>query len=165
MKVTFLRNDSEADAQTIRALSESGNAALFVDVRRPDEYAQEHIEGNTLNLPVETIDSEASKASLAQRTTSNIQSIIYHCQSGRRTTNNETRILATIEATSFQGTVYCLANGFAHWQQLGLPTTAALTNAPMANTPATSSLAQMPQGGMSQLGILPEPQKAMKPQD
>ena len=51
---------------------------LIVDVRRPDEYAQEHITG-AINVPNETIEDEAPEALPDKE-----QMLLVYCRSGNR---------------------------------------------------------------------------------
>lgn len=54
-------------------------SAILIDVRSPEEYNEEHIEGATL-LPVDTIDEE----SISAITENKEAPIIVYCRSGNR---------------------------------------------------------------------------------
>lgn len=84
---------------------------VIVDVREPQEYAHEHIEGS-INVPLNKLSSLSSsdyKDKIA----------IFHCRSGKRTTLNE----SALSATPFKEK-YCMAGGIAEWKAANMPTVA-----------------------------------------
>ncbi|HEV7456559.1 MAG TPA: rhodanese family protein [Roseococcus sp.] len=90
------------------ALLKAGDAIL-VDVREADERARTHIPG-TAHLPVSRV-GEAELAVQAGKT------VIFHCQSGRRTAENAGALAARApgcEAMIVEG-------GLDAWRQAGLP--------------------------------------------
>lgn len=99
------------------ALLRRGEARL-IDVREPDEFAAEHIDG-ARNLPLSRFDPASLAASGATPT-------IFHCKSGRRSREALTRAAAAghTAARSLEG-------GIDAWKSSGFPTIA-LARAPIA---------------------------------
>ncbi len=89
--------------QEAKVLKDRG--ALIVDIREPDEFAREHIDG-ARNMPLSQIDKAAPhKAD---------EIVIYHCKSGMRTQANEAQLPAG------QCEAYVLAGGIEGWKAAGL---------------------------------------------
>jgi len=82
---------------------------VIIDVREPDEYAKEHIEGS-INIPLAKLQS--FDFSPYQNAT-----LIFHCKLGSRT-KQAAHILANIPCKQ----AYCLDGGIEQWKQMGLPT-------------------------------------------
>lgn len=82
---------------------------VIVDVREPQEYAHEHIEGS-LNVPLNKLAS--LNAGDYQH-----KIAIFHCRSGKRTVLNEN----ALNATPFKEK-YCLAGGISEWKTANMPT-------------------------------------------
>ena len=91
--------------QAMRLMEEKG--AKLVDIREPMEHARERIPGAEL-VPLSKMPSQALQQSPA---------VIFHCQSGNRTTANA-GVLAACGAPE----IYVLKGGIAGWKQAGLPT-------------------------------------------
>lgn len=90
---------------------------IFIDVREPEEFKYEHIEG-AVNIP------------LSQLTCTNWESyqgktVIFHCRSGTRTQMNGSALAATPCMQK-----YCLSGGISAWQAANLPTQK-MTKAPV----------------------------------
>ena len=67
---------SQAEAKAI--MDDRKNRAIILDVRRPDEYAEGHIE-NAINVPNESIiDREPTELPDKDRL------VLVHCRSGKR---------------------------------------------------------------------------------
>ncbi len=89
-------------------------SVAFIDVRTPDEYREEHIEGVT-NIPLDQLLTR--RAELANKKT-----VYIHCRSGVRS-----RHAATLLASLHEGaTIFCnVEGGIAAWAAAGLPTVSA----------------------------------------
>lgn len=85
-------------------------SAILIDIREPNEYAREHIVGARL-VPLSAIDAHDFDRERAAG-----KAVIFHCQSGRRTTANAARLLAT----GFKE-AYILEGGLSGWRAAGLP--------------------------------------------
>lgn len=85
-------------------------SAIVIDIRDPNEYAREHIQGARL-VPLATVDAHDFDR---ERTAG--KAVIFHCQSGRRTVANAARLIAA----GFKET-YVLEGGLNAWRQAGLP--------------------------------------------
>lgn len=88
-----------------------GDAAILVDVREPDEYAREHIEG-ARNLPLSRLQEAALAIPLGK-------SVVFHCRSGARTGSNAARLAAKTAPAD----ALIVAGGLDAWKQAGLPVT------------------------------------------
>lgn len=99
----------EISPQAALALIEQG--ATLVDIRDADEYAREHIPAARL-LPLGSIEQGATFAASADTV------VIFHCQSGNRTRNNQSRLIAAAATAQ----VKLLAGGIEAWRQAGLAT-------------------------------------------
>lgn len=85
-------------------------SAVLIDIREPDEYAREHIEGARL-VPLSRLES-ADFTKERQAT-----AVIFHCLSGNRTCVNAHRL----EALGLPA-VYVMDGGLMAWKVAGLPT-------------------------------------------
>ncbi|HCB2601477.1 TPA: rhodanese family protein [Citrobacter koseri] len=84
--------------------------ATLIDIRDADEYLREHIPDAQL-APLSTLEHGAFPAALrAER-------VIFHCQSGRRTSGNA----ATLQAVAAPAEVWLLEGGIEGWKAAGLP--------------------------------------------
>ena len=100
----------EISPQAALALIEQG--ATLVDIRDADEYAREHIRAARL-LPLGSIEQGATLSASADAV------VIFHCQSGNRTRNNQSRLIAAAAPAQAK----LLAGGIDAWRQAGLVTT------------------------------------------
>lgn len=73
--------------QEASSLMKSDEKVTLLDVRTPEEFAQEHIEGATL-IPLQTLESNLGSIAAAKN-----QNIIVYCHSGNRSVM-ASRILA-----------------------------------------------------------------------
>jgi len=85
-------------------------SAILVDIRDANEYAREHLQGARL-VPLSTVDAHDFDSERAAG-----KAVIFHCQSGRRTTANAARLIAA----GFKET-YVLEGGLNGWREAGLP--------------------------------------------
>ena len=83
--------------------------ALLVDVREADEFAARHISG-ALSLPLSLPDNGPLACGMNS-------SLIFTCQTGRRTGANSARLLARVPG----GRAFVLAGGVDAWAKAGLP--------------------------------------------
>lgn len=84
--------------------------AVLIDIREPTERAREAIPG-TLSCPLST-QNESALADLPRG-----KLLIFHCQSGRRTLENEDRL-----ACFGSGEAHILEGGLSAWKAAGYPT-------------------------------------------
>ena len=98
----------ETDARIASKLVDRGIAVL--DVRTPQEFAPEHLEG-AMNIDYSSPDFRERIASLDRR-----QPYLVYCGSGKRS-HNATRVMAEMGFRE----VYDLAGGIAAWKAAGLP--------------------------------------------
>lgn len=103
-----IRSISPSEAQQRQA-----EGALLVDIREPDEYAREYIPSARL-LSLSAIEKGARLENLTPNDT-----VIFHCQSGMRSTQNAAK-LAAITAPA---QVFLLEGGLDNWKKTGLPVT------------------------------------------
>ena len=100
----MIRSISPAEA---KRLMEEENA-LLVDIREPEEFAREHIEGARLAplsvLPVLAPDPDRERPA------------VFYCHSGRRAKDN----VATLEGRGFAAT-HLVEGGLEGWEKAGLP--------------------------------------------
>lgn len=92
------------DALTAKRLIDEG--ALLIDIREPNEHAQERVPG-ARNQPLSRlapIDACGAKA------------VIFHCRSGARTALNSRRLAAAAGCQA-----YLLGGGIDAWKRAGLP--------------------------------------------
>jgi rhodanese-related sulfurtransferase len=95
------------DARTVRAWLEKGEA-LLIDVREPDEHARERIAGARL-VPLSRFELASPAADPDKR-------LVFHCNSGNRTTQAAEQL-----RRASAGKVYQLAGGLQAWKRAGLP--------------------------------------------
>jgi rhodanese-related sulfurtransferase len=81
----------------------------LVDIREPDEFAREHIEG-AVSLPL-------SKLEQAHLNLGPARNVVFHCGSGARTSNACGRLLAIAD-----GSASVMDGGLNAWKREGLPT-------------------------------------------
>lgn len=94
-----------------RALALIEHGATLVDIRDADEYAREHIAAARL-LPLSALEQGTTLQATADTV------VIFHCQSGNRTRNNEIRLIAAAAPAQ----VKIVEGGIDGWKQAGLPT-------------------------------------------
>ncbi|HHI2214570.1 rhodanese family protein [Enterobacter cloacae] len=93
--------------QQANALIDDG--AKLIDIRDPDEYAREHIPA-AQSVPLDTLPGALNAGAG--------ETVIFHCQSGARTSNNAARLAQA--ASPAQALV--VEGGIQGWKQAGLPT-------------------------------------------
>lgn len=86
----------------------TSNQVVLVDVREPDEYAREHIEGS-VSVPLSAYESAHLKLEAGK-------TVVFLCRGGQRTTMSCERLASRIE-----GQAYRLEGGLMAWRQAGLP--------------------------------------------
>ncbi|VDZ86792.1 rhodanese family protein [Kluyvera intermedia] len=91
------------------ALVEQG--ATLIDIRDADEYAREHIPAARL-FPLSAMEQGAT----LQATVDSV--VIFHCQSGNRTRNNLSRLIAAAAPAKIK----IVDGGIDAWRQAGLTT-------------------------------------------
>lgn len=101
----MLKTLSPAEAAS---LVDAGHA-LLVDVREADEFAARHIPG-ALSLPLSLPDNGPLACGMNS-------SLIYTCQTGRRTAANAGRL----QARAPGGSAFVLEGGVDAWARAGLP--------------------------------------------
>ena len=85
-------------------------AAVLIDVRQPDEYAEGHLRGAQLLNVLETATFQAGIAALDQS-----KHYYIYCRSGRRSHNAATQMKAIgLQVTDLKG-------GITAWQSAGKP--------------------------------------------
>ncbi|MCL2469884.1 MAG: rhodanese-like domain-containing protein [Alphaproteobacteria bacterium] len=82
--------------------------ALLIDIREPDEFAQEHIKGARL-APLSALPFLPPDHDTARKA-------IFYCRSGRRTKDHA----AALEGRGF-ATTYTMEGGIEAWEKVGLP--------------------------------------------
>lgn len=88
------------------------SGAVLIDVREPSEFQREHIDGAVL-IPLSSLGSAAFNAYRGRK-------VIFHCQSGGRTSTYARR-LADAVADNCEG--YVLGGGLLAWRGAGFETT------------------------------------------
>jgi rhodanese-related sulfurtransferase len=96
-------------ADEVRRMVADG--AVLIDVREVSEFNREHIDGAVL-LPLSTLDRADFSGYRGRK-------VIFHCQSGGRTSAHARRLAAAI-AGSCDG--YVLGGGILAWRRAGLET-------------------------------------------
>lgn len=86
----------------------NGNRIVLIDVRTPQEFAFEHIEGALL-APLASFKAEGLPTQDGKR-------VVFHCGSGVRS-----RMVAEIAAAAGLSPVAHLEGGFMAWKKAGLP--------------------------------------------
>jgi rhodanese-related sulfurtransferase len=94
--------------QQAQALIKTGENVSILDVRTPDEYTQEHIEGAVL-IPLQTLDKNLALIAGVKS-----QKIIVYCHSGNRSVS-ASRILTANGFTPLN-----LKGGITEWKAQGL---------------------------------------------
>lgn len=94
--------------QQAQELIKAGENVAIVDVRTPDEFTQEHIEGALL-IPLQTLDKNLALIAGVKN-----QKIIVYCHSGNRSVS-ASRILANNGFTPLN-----LKGGISEWKAQGL---------------------------------------------
>lgn len=101
--MTSLKTISPAEAA---ARMKTG--AVLVDIREPDEYARERIDG-ALSRPLSRFERARFHAP---------NGVIFHCKSGGRTHANAAQLAAAADCEAF-----VLEGGIDRWRAAGLPVT------------------------------------------
>jgi len=91
-----------------RANALVADGARLIDIRGTDEYAREHI-SLAQSVPLDTLTALNAAPG---------ETVIFHCQSGARTSNSADRLAQA--AAPAQG--YIVEGGLQAWKQAGLPT-------------------------------------------
>jgi len=86
-------------------------SAILVDIREPIEHAREAIPG-AKSVPLSRFDPSNLSTHLG-----GVPTVIFHCQTGKRTVDNESRL-----ASCSLPEVYVLEGGLNAWKSAGLPT-------------------------------------------
>lgn len=80
----------------------------LVDIREPDEYAQEHIPG-AVSLPLSGLQKSGLHVGGNEH-------VVFHCKSGMRTNANCDALAAQVD-----GEAYVMQGGLQAWKKAGLP--------------------------------------------
>ncbi len=123
------------DPKTVSDRIASGDLVL-IDIREPDEFAREHIEGAT-SLPLSVMDKSGLSLNDGKHA-------VFHCKSGMRTDANCARL-----ASHVNGDAYLLDGGLQAWKAAGLPTRED-TSAPLE----LNRQVQITAGALILLGVL-----------
>lgn len=86
-------------------------AARLIDIREPDEFARDHIDG-ALPAPLSSFET-------APLPHTPDQAVVFMCRSGHRTGMNSARLAARVAAPA-----YVLEGGLDAWKKASLPTRA-----------------------------------------
>jgi rhodanese-related sulfurtransferase len=105
--LTNFESISPAQAQE---MIQKGEKVTLIDVRTPDEFTQEHIEGAIL-IPLQTLDKNLGLIANVKN-----QKIIVYCHSGSRSVA-ASRLLADNGFTPLN-----VKGGITEWKAQGLPT-------------------------------------------
>jgi rhodanese-related sulfurtransferase len=95
------------DPKTLAARLRTG-AATLVDIREPDEYEREHIEG-AVSMPLSQIGKSHVRLEPGA-------DVVFHCKSGMRTHSNCERLARIVDCPAAM-----LEGGLEAWKQAGLP--------------------------------------------
>lgn len=98
----------EIDAAQLQAMLTAGEATL-IDVREPQEFADEHIAG-AINRPLSSLDPEALPVAAGK-------TVVLQCAGGKRSGMALDRCATAQAAIDTH-----LAGGLAAWKAAGLPT-------------------------------------------
>lgn len=90
--------------------------ALLVDIRQPDEYRREHIQGAILQ-PLAQLQAVGLQSKSA-----NARCVIFHCKSGMRTQSCRSLLADLGQANGCE--VFMLENGLNGWKSAGFETNA-----------------------------------------
>ncbi|MBV5321148.1 MAG: rhodanese-like domain-containing protein [Sulfuricurvum sp.] len=104
----ILTNFESITPKQAQELIKTGENVTIVDVRTPDEFTQEHIEGALL-IPLQTLDKNLALIAGVKN-----QKIIVYCHSGNRSVS-ASRILAKNGFTPLN-----LKGGISEWKARGL---------------------------------------------
>lgn len=85
--------------------------AVLVDIRDRTDYLREHIP-QAVSLPLTEITTGKTVEGAGQ------QPVIFHCQTGMRTTNNADELVSAVRS----GKVFLLSGGINAWKGAALPT-------------------------------------------
>ncbi len=94
-----------------QALLQSGEKVTLLDVRTPDEFTKEHIEGAIL-IPLQTLDKNLALIANVKN-----QKILVYCHSGNRSVS-ASRLLADNGFTPLN-----ISGGITEWKAQGLSVT------------------------------------------
>lgn len=94
-------------AENLRARLKAREVTL-VDIREPDEYAHEHIDG-AVSMPLSRLED-------GRLTLEAHGDVVFHCKSGMRTNSNCARLAAHVDGKAFM-----LEGGLDAWKRAGLP--------------------------------------------
>ena len=83
--------------------------AKLIDIRDPDEYAREHIPA-AHSIPLDSLPGGLNAAPG--------ETVIFHCQSGARTANNDARLARAASPAN----AFVVEGGIQGWKQAGLLT-------------------------------------------
>ena len=83
--------------------------AKLIDIRDPDEYAREHIPA-AHSIPLDSLPGGLNAAPG--------ETVIFHCQSGARTVNNDARLARAASPAN----AFVVEGGIQGWKQAGLLT-------------------------------------------
>jgi rhodanese-related sulfurtransferase len=90
----------------------AAGTAVLVDIREPMEHAREAIPG-ARSSPLSSYGAHSLQALQSE----NAPAVIFHCQSGKRTSDNAERLL-----TCGMPELYILEGGLTGWKSAGLAT-------------------------------------------
>ncbi|MCL1985494.1 MAG: rhodanese family protein [Betaproteobacteria bacterium] len=110
----MIRSISPIEAKRLR----DEENALLVDIREPEEFAREHIEGARL--------APLSVLSLLPSDPDRERAALFYCRSGRRAKDNP----MTLEGRGFAAT-FLVEGGLEGWKKAGLPVIRRHTPLPM----------------------------------
>lgn len=85
--------------------------AVLVDIRDRTDYLREHIP-QAVSLPLTEITTGKTVEGAGQ------QPVIFHCQTGMRTTNNADELVSAVRS----GKVFLMSGGINAWKGAALPT-------------------------------------------
>lgn len=88
--------------------------AILIDIRQPDEYRREHIQGSIM-YPLTQLQAVGLPTEIA-----NSRCIIFHCKSGMRTQNARELIARLTQQGNYE--VFILEKGLDGWKNAGLET-------------------------------------------
>jgi rhodanese family protein len=88
--------------------------ALLIDIRQPEEYRREHIEGSVLQ-PLSELQRQGLNETLKQGSC-----LIFHCKSGARTCSQSEFFKQLAQESHCE--VYLLEDGINGWKNAGLAT-------------------------------------------
>jgi rhodanese-related sulfurtransferase len=109
VKGWILTNFESITPAQAQQLIQSGEKVTLLDVRTPDEYTQEHIEGSIL-IPLQTLDKNLGLIAGEKS-----HKIIVYCRSGARSVS-ASRLLADNGFTPLN-----VKGGITEWKAQGLP--------------------------------------------